>query len=56
MAEVAGRNGELNRLKVNTTKTEVMASSTNQVNLKMVDSNNLKLKQVERFKYLGIAI
>lgn len=43
-------------LKVNTKKTEVMASSRREVEINIKDKNNIKLNQVQEFKYLGVTI
>ncbi|XP_034047688.1 collagen alpha-2(V) chain [Thalassophryne amazonica] len=43
-------------LKVNTGKTEVMASNRRDVKVNIRDRNNTTLKQVREFKYLGVTI
>ena len=43
-------------LKVNTTKTETMVSAGQRIHINIVDSNNVKLKQVNEFKYLGVTL
>ena len=43
-------------LKVNTKKTEVMVSSKKEIEVNIKDKNNVTLKQVQEFKYLGVAI
>ena len=43
-------------LKVNTTKTEIMVSASQRKDINIVDSNNVKLKQVDQFKYLGVTL
>ena len=43
-------------LKVNTSKTEVMASCQKTVELEITDLCGTKLKQVDKFKYLGITM
>ena len=43
-------------LKVNTGKTEVMVSSIDGIEVTIVDSGNIKLNQVEKFKYLGVTL
>ena len=41
---------------VNTTKTEVMASTGIYKDMNVVDDNNIVLKQVDGFKYLGVML
>ncbi|XP_047480159.1 uncharacterized protein LOC125032818 [Penaeus chinensis] len=43
-------------LKVNTKKTEVMASSRRDVEVNIKDKDNARLKQVQEFKYLGVTV
>ncbi|XP_047470216.1 uncharacterized protein LOC125025923 [Penaeus chinensis] len=43
-------------LKVNTKKTEVMASSRRDVEVNIIDKDNARLKQVREFKYLGVTV
>ncbi|XP_063592969.1 uncharacterized protein LOC134770009 [Penaeus indicus] len=43
-------------LKVNTKKTEVMASCRRDVEVNIKDKDNARLKQVQEFKYLGVTL
>ena len=43
-------------LKGNTTKTETMVSASQRKDINIVDGNNVKLKQVDKFKYLGVTL
>ena len=43
-------------LKVNTNKTEVMVASREQRRVNIVDRSGTILKQVDSFKYLGLAL
>ena len=43
-------------LKVNITKTEVMVSSRKETKIDIKDKNNISLKQVSDFKYLGVTL
>jgi len=56
MAWLADWDGESKGLKVNTGKTEVMVSSRRRTKGNIKDSQGTNLRQVNKFKYLGVTI